>query len=93
MVAYVIWVIAGLHAIDARQARRGASGAVFLAAAVTLQVGLGVTTLLYQAPLALALAHQMLAILVFTIAVVHAGRLSHRTTSRMAHAAVAEQSA
>jgi cytochrome c oxidase assembly protein subunit 15 len=93
MVAYAIWVIAGLHAIDARQARRGASGAVFLAAAVTLQVGLGVTTLLYQAPLALALAHQMLAILVFTIAVVHAGRLSHRTTSRMAHAAVAEQGA
>ncbi len=93
MVAYVIWVIAGLHAIDARQARRGASGAVLLAAAVTLQAGLGVTTLLYQAPLALALAHQMLAILVFTIAVVHAGRLSHRTTSRMAHAAVAEQGA
>jgi cytochrome c oxidase assembly protein subunit 15 len=93
MVAYAIWVIAGLHAIDARQARRGASGAVLLAAAVTLQAGLGVTTLLYQAPLALALAHQMLAILVFTIAVVHAGRLSHRTTSRMAHAAVAEQGA
>jgi len=93
MLAYVIWVIAGLHAIDARQARRGASGAVLLAAAVTLQAGLGVTTLLYQAPLALALAHQMLAILVFTIAVVHAGRLSHRKTSRLAHAAVVEQGA
>ena len=93
MVAYAIWVIAGLHAIDARQARRGASGAVLLAAAVTLQVGLGVTTLLYQAPLALALAHQMLAIVVFTVAVVHAERLSHRMTSRLAHAAVAEQGA
>ncbi len=83
MVAYAIWVVAGLHAIDARQARRGASGAVLLAAAVTLQAGLGVTTLLYQAPLALALAHQTLAIVVFTIAVVHAERLSHRATSRM----------
>ena len=78
MVAYAIWVLAGLHAIDARQARRGAGGAVVLAAAVTLQAALGVVTLLYQAPLALALAHQMLAIVVFTIAVMHAERLSHR---------------
>ncbi len=73
MVAYAIWVFAGLHAIDARQARRGAGGAIVLAAAVTLQAALGVTTLLYQAPLALALAHQILAIVVFTIAVLHAG--------------------
>ncbi len=93
MVAYAIWVIAGLHAIDSRQARRGASGAVLLAAAVTLQAGLGVTTLLYQAPLALALAHQTLAIVVFTIAVVHAERLSRHTKSGLPRAAVAEQGA
>jgi heme a synthase len=93
MVAYTIWVIAGLHAIDARQARRGASGAVLLAAAVTLQAGVGVTTLLYQAPLALALAHQFVAIVVFTVAVVHAERLSHRVASRLTQASVAEQGA
>ncbi len=93
MVAYAIWVIAGLHAIDARQARRGAAGAVLLAAAVTLQAGLGVATLLYLAPLALALAHQMLAILVFTIAVVHAEQLSRRTALLLTQAAVAEQGA
>ena len=80
MVAYAIWVLAGLHAIDARQARQGAGGAIMLAAAVTLQAALGVTTLLYQAPLPLALAHQVLAIVVFTIAVMHAQRLSHRAT-------------
>jgi cytochrome c oxidase assembly protein subunit 15 len=78
MLAYAIWVLTGLHAIDVRQARRGASGAILLAGAVTLQAALGVVTLLYQAPIELALAHQMLAILAFTVAVVHAERLWHR---------------
>jgi heme a synthase len=90
MVAYAVWVFAGLHAIDARQARHGAGGAIVLAAAMTLQAALGVVTLLYQAPLALALAHQMLAIIVFTIAVMHAERLSHRVTLQVPRAAAAE---
>jgi cytochrome c oxidase assembly protein subunit 15 len=77
MLAYAIWVLAGLHAIDARQARRGGAGAVVLAGAVTLQATLGVVTLLYQAALPFALAHQMFAIVVFTIAVIHAERLWH----------------
>jgi cytochrome c oxidase assembly protein subunit 15 len=93
MLAYAIWVIGGLHAIDARQARRGASGAILLAVAVTLQAALGVATLLYQAPIPLALAHQMLAIVVFTIAVVHAERLSQRAALRVPQAAVVEQGA
>ena len=78
MLAYAIWVLAGLHAIDARQTRGGAAGAIVLAGAVTLQAALGVVTLLYQAPLPFALAHQLLAIVVFTIAIVHAERLWHR---------------
>ena len=53
MLAYAIWVLAGLHAIDARQARSGAAGAIVLAGAVTLQAALGVVTLLHQAPIAL----------------------------------------
>ena len=93
MVAYAIWVLAGLHAIDARQARRGAGGAVLLAAAVTAQAALGVVTLLYQAPLPLALTHQILAIIVFTIAVVHAERLSHRAISHELETVTAEQRA
>ncbi len=76
MLADAIWVLAGLHAIDARQARRGGGGATVLWGAVTLQAALGIVTLLYQAPVLLALAHQIFAIVVLTIAVVHAERLS-----------------
>jgi cytochrome c oxidase assembly protein subunit 15 len=42
-----------------------------------LQAILGIVTLLEQSPIPLALAHQMAAILLFTIAVVHAQRLHH----------------
>jgi cytochrome c oxidase assembly protein subunit 15 len=82
MLAYAIWAIAGLHAIDACQARRGAAGAIVLAGAATLQAGLGIATLLSQASLPLALPHQLMAIIVFTIAIVHAERLSHRALAR-----------
>jgi heme a synthase len=77
MLAYAIWLLALMHAFQARRTRE-AAGALVLVGAVTLQVMLGILTLLYQAPLTLALAHQMLAIVVFTIAVVHAERLGHR---------------
>jgi cytochrome c oxidase assembly protein subunit 15 len=77
MMAYAIWVLAGFHAIDARQARSGATGAIILATAVTLQAALGVATLISRAPLPLSLAHQWMAIIVFTIALVHAERLWH----------------
>jgi cytochrome c oxidase assembly protein subunit 15 len=52
-------------------------GAQTLAGLVTLQAGLGIVTLLYLAPLALALAHQAMAIVVLTAAVMHAARLMH----------------
>jgi cytochrome c oxidase assembly protein subunit 15 len=80
MLAYAIWVLAGFHAIDARQARSGALGAIILVSAVTLQAALGVATLVYRAPLDLSLAHQWMAIIVFTIALVHAERLWHDAT-------------
>jgi cytochrome c oxidase assembly protein subunit 15 len=80
MLAYAIWVLAGLHAIDARQARNGAIGAIILATAVTLQAALGIATLMNRAPLDLSLAHQWMAIIVFTIALVHAERLWHDGT-------------
>src|SRR5947207_180942 len=61
MVAYALWLIAVLHAVDvARTVRGGAAltGALALACAVTLQAALGIATLVHQAPLALALLHQ-----------------------------------
>ncbi len=78
MIAYLIFVVVMLHAADAWRATREARGAFILAGAVTLQVALGIVTLLDRAPLPLALAHQLVAILVFTVAVVHAERLWHR---------------
>ena len=53
-------------------------GALTLFCAVTLQAGIGIVTLLHQAPLPLALLHQVTGIAVLTIAVIHAERLSAR---------------
>jgi len=81
MVAYALWLVAVLHAADvARTVRGGAAltGALALACAVTLQAALGIVTLVHQAPLALALTHQAMAIVVLAIAVVHAERLERR---------------
>lgn len=90
MVAYGIFALALWHAYDARRSA-GAQSAWFLAGAVTLQAALGIVTLLHQAPLHLALPHQLLAIVVLTVAVVHAERLSHRAPYRAAR--LAEQGA
>jgi cytochrome c oxidase assembly protein subunit 15 len=79
MMAYAIWLAAMVHANDAWTLRRETAGALILAGAVTLQAMLGIVTLLEQSPIPLALAHQIAAILVFTIAVVHAQRLHHHT--------------
>jgi heme a synthase len=93
MVAYAIWLVAMFHANDAWRTKRETGGALILAGAVTLQAALGVVTLLYQAPIPLALAHQTVAILVFTIAVMHAERLSHRAGSRIPQSKAAGQGA
>jgi heme a synthase len=79
LAAYALWLVAVLHAVDVvRMGRRGAAlaGALALAFVITLQAVLGIVTLLYQAPLALALLHQAMAIAVLTVAVVHAQRLT-----------------
>jgi cytochrome c oxidase assembly protein subunit 15 len=84
MVAYALWALALWHAIDVVRILRGgpvASAAIWLASAVTLQAAIGIATLLYQVPVSLALLHQGMAIVVLTIAVIHAQRLSRRTAS------------
>jgi len=91
MVAYLIWLLTMVHAWDAWRGRRAFAGAAVLAGAVTLQAGLGIVTLLHQAPLPLALAHQILAIIVFTVAVVHAEGLSHRLAYQVSRSRPAEQ--
>lgn len=93
MIGYAIWILACLHAVDAWRNRRNFSGACVLAGAVTLQAALGIVTLLYQAPLPLALAHQLLAIVVFTVAIIHAERLSHGQTFHLLETVRVEQGA
>jgi heme a synthase len=77
MIAYVLWAVAIVHAVDA--ARAGRAGlAIVLSIALTIQAALGIATLLYQVPIGLALAHQGMAVLVLAIAVMHAERLMPR---------------
>ena len=79
MTAYALLVLAVFHAIDAARSRSiAASGALGLAAAITLQAVLGVLTLLYEVPILLGLTHQAVAIVVLTLAVVQAERLAAR---------------
>jgi heme a synthase len=81
MLAYAIWVLALLHALGvARILKKGpvVAGAVLLAVAVTLQAALGIWTLLMVAPLSLALLHQAMAMVVLTVATVHAASVAER---------------
>jgi len=79
--AYALFVLALLHALDAVRSRAGAAavnGAWWLVAVVMLQATLGILTLLNQVPIALALAHQAVAIAVLTLAIFQAERLAAR---------------
>src|SRR5579864_1263850 len=79
MTAYALFALAILHALDAlRSSRAAVSGALWLVAAVALQATLGILTLLHQVPIALALSHQAVAIVVLTLAVMQAERLAAR---------------
>jgi cytochrome c oxidase assembly protein subunit 15 len=85
MVAYALLALAILHAADAVRSRAGpaaASGATWLAVAIALQAALGIQTLLQQVPILLGLAHQALAIVVLTLAILQAERLAVRQVDR-----------
>jgi cytochrome c oxidase assembly protein subunit 15 len=83
MAAYLLWIVSVLHALDAFRSRMsvvGRNGALALACLMTIQAGIGIVTLLHQTPLPLALLHQAMGIVVLTVAVIHAERLSPRRT-------------
>jgi cytochrome c oxidase assembly protein subunit 15 len=87
MAAYVLWIVAVFHLIDVIRAKRSGAvlnGALVLACAITLQAGIGIVTLLHQAPLPLALLHQIMGIVVLTIAVIHAERLAPQHAAAVA---------
>jgi cytochrome c oxidase assembly protein subunit 15 len=81
MTAYALLALAAFHAFDVLRSRGGTAavnGALWLLAAIVLQATLGILTLLNQVPIALALAHQAVAIAVLTLAVLQAERLAAR---------------
>jgi cytochrome c oxidase assembly protein subunit 15 len=85
MTAYALIALAILHAVDAIRSRTGSAavnGALWLVAAMLLQATLGILTLLNQAPIDLALAHQAVAIAVLTLAVTQAERLAQPQPAR-----------
>ena len=85
MAAYLLLLAALLHAADAlRNAKGASSGALALAGAVTIQALIGIATLLHQTPISLALMHQGMALVVMTVAVVHAERLKPRDRTALA---------
>jgi heme a synthase len=87
-IAYLLFVAALIHAVDAvRSGRAGLS--LLLAGAVTIQAALGIGTLIYQVPIGLALAHQGMAIVVLAIAVAHAEQLMPKQSLASAGAPVA----
>jgi cytochrome c oxidase assembly protein subunit 15 len=78
ILAYIIFIAAIFHAFRAAsrlKAGPAVTTAIVLAAAVMLQVLLGVATLLLVAPLSLALLHQAMAMVVLTTATVHAAAI------------------
>jgi cytochrome c oxidase assembly protein subunit 15 len=88
MVAYAIWIFAALHLADAVRTRRAPAvrGAAAVFAAVTVQATLGIVTLLHQAPLALALTHQAMAMVTLSAVAVHAARLALPRAEQTPHA-------
>lgn len=79
MIAYALVIGTCLHALDAVRVRADAttvSRALWLMAAMLLQAVIGIVTLLHQVPIDLGLAHQATAIVVLSLALLHAERLS-----------------
>jgi cytochrome c oxidase assembly protein subunit 15 len=75
MVAYGLVAVALFHVVDVwRNVEVSALriGAAALAAVVCAQAALGIVTLLMAAPLALAMLHQAMALVVLTVATLHA---------------------
>jgi cytochrome c oxidase assembly protein subunit 15 len=81
MLAYAILIGVVLHALDvARNVKKAPAllSALVLSAAVMVQAALGIRTLLMGVPIAIALLHQAMAMLVLTVATFHAASVAVR---------------
>jgi cytochrome c oxidase assembly protein subunit 15 len=89
MTAYVLWVLALVHVVDVARTLRGGPAlttALALAAAITVQAVLGILALIHQVPIALALAHQAVAIAVLAISVRHVAGIAVKPITIAIHA-------
>ena len=85
MMAYFLAAVVLVHAMDVVfkvDHHDAMAGALTLVALVGLQAAIGILTLINQVPIGLALAHQAMAVLLLTIAVLHAGRLAAKQRPR-----------
>ena len=85
MIAYTLVVVAVVHAIDAARSRTSpaiVSGALWIVAAMPVQVAIGILTLLNQVPIDLGLAHQAVAIVILTMTLFHVERLGRALPDR-----------
>jgi len=83
MLAYVLVLLALAHQLDAAgTAPRSTfhAGARWVALAVVGQAGIGMYTLIHAAPISLSLIHQGMAIVLLTVAALHAQRQSRAQT-------------
>jgi cytochrome c oxidase assembly protein subunit 15 len=88
MVAYLLVGLAALHAVDCARCASGPirAGALALLLVLLTQALLGIMTLLWNVPLALALLHQAVAVLALIVATLHAGRVYAARPSRVREA-------
>ncbi len=85
MMAYLLAAIVILHAVDVLRSvdhHDAMAGALTLVGLVGLQAAIGILTLIQQVPIGLALAHQLMAVVILTFAVLHAGRLAAKRQPR-----------
>jgi cytochrome c oxidase assembly protein subunit 15 len=96
MVAYALCALALGQLVDsirAKAERSVISGAGWIAGAILLQAALGILTLLYETPIDLALSHQAVAVVVLTLALIQAWRLSQLRSHEHVPALVVSNSA
>lgn len=90
MTAYALFLLALWHLADLIRAKAEpalVNGALGIVVALTIQIALGVLTLLHMVPISLALLHQAVALIVLTQALVQAWRLSPASEAGLSHAA------
>ncbi|MCC6775851.1 MAG: COX15/CtaA family protein [Hyphomicrobiales bacterium] len=85
MTAYLLLVLAALHAVDCARSAPGQirAGALALLLVLLTQATLGILTLLWNVPITLALLHQVVAVLALIVATLHAGQLHAARPARV----------